>query len=319
MGYAATQVIPDETRGRSPRARFPQYADSFGWLAFPPSRTLPFKKTRGRTLLIHVFLPPRWKASDRRPAIVYLHGGSWVVGTPSQFFPQAFHFAQLGMVTACPEYRLWGRDRATPFAGVRDSRSAIRWLRENAANLGVDPTRVIVAGGSAGGHLAACASVIPEEQAPNEAEARDCAPPAAMILYNPVLDLRSQAWKATFTRELFGPVSRVIWSAYDPVARQLSPHSYLRPGLPPALIIHGEDDRVVPHIQSRRFTEDSSAAGNDCQLISYPHSGHAFHNYGFHPTNRPFHECLRHVEDFLGERGLLAEEPCPMLSVDESA
>ena len=115
-----------------------------------------YKKTKQADLAIHVHFPPAWKKEDKRPAIAFFFGGGWTSGTVKQFEPQAAYLASRGMVAARTDYRVKSRHNVTPDACVEDAKSAVRWLRQNAAMLGIDPDRIVASGGSAGGHIAAC-------------------------------------------------------------------------------------------------------------------------------------------------------------------
>ena len=116
-------------------------------------------KTVGEIQLkLHVFSTEG--GGRRRPAIVFFFGGGWVGGNPSQFFPHCEHLAAKGMVAVSAEYRVKSRHQATPFDCVEDARSAVRYLRGHARELGIDPDRIAAGGGSAGGHLAAATGTL---------------------------------------------------------------------------------------------------------------------------------------------------------------
>ncbi len=118
-------------------------------------------KTAGDTKLnLYIFQPLGWKATDKRPAIVCFFGGGWTNGTLRQFLPQCKYLAQRGMVAIAADYRVASRNQVKAVECVKDAKSAIRFVRKNAARLGVDPDRIVAAGGSAGGHLAAACGTI---------------------------------------------------------------------------------------------------------------------------------------------------------------
>lgn len=117
-----------------------------------------YKSIDGIDLRLHVFAPPETKGAPRA-AIVFFFGGGWVQGTVDQFVPQAKYLAQRGMVAIVADYRVGQRHKTTPFAAMADAKSAIRWVRSHAKELGVDPNRIAAAGGSSGGHIAASAAV----------------------------------------------------------------------------------------------------------------------------------------------------------------
>src|SRR4029078_4184871 len=115
-----------------------------------------YKTIGERKLTIDFDYPPGWKLTDKRPTIVFFFGGGWKEGTPTQFKPQAEYFAKRGLVCGRVDYRVRGKDGVTPDKCVEDALSAMRCVRGHAAQLGADPDRIVAAGGSAGGHLAAC-------------------------------------------------------------------------------------------------------------------------------------------------------------------
>jgi uncharacterized protein (TIGR03067 family) len=131
-------------------------------------RTVTYKKTKETDLALHVHFPTDWKKEDKRPAIIFFYGGGWVAAIPRHFGPEAEHLASRGMVAARADYRAKELHGVTPDQCVQDAKSAIRWLRQNAGMLGVDPDRIVAAGDSAGGHIAACAGCCPGLEAAGE-------------------------------------------------------------------------------------------------------------------------------------------------------
>src|SRR5581483_2338314 len=95
-------------------------------------KTFVYKKAKEANLEMVVHYPPGWKATDRRPAIVFFFGGGWTNGKVTQFEPQATYLAGRGMVTARADYRVKSRHNVTPDQCVEDAKSAVRWLRQNA-------------------------------------------------------------------------------------------------------------------------------------------------------------------------------------------
>jgi acetyl esterase/lipase len=134
----------------------------------PTTKSLVYRKAKQAHLEIEIHYPPGWKDTDKRPGIVFFFGGGWEQGTIRQFEPQTTHLASRGIVAARADYRVKSRHGVTPKECVEDAKSAIRWMRQNAAKLGVDPERIVAAGGSAGGHIAACTALTPGLDAPGE-------------------------------------------------------------------------------------------------------------------------------------------------------
>ena len=110
----------------------------------PAQKSFIYKKTKQADLAIFVHYPPGWKETDKRPAIVFFFGGGFQFGSVSQFVPQAAYFASRGMVAARADYRVKSRHGVEPDACVEDAKSAVRWLRQNAAKLGwIQPHRSV--------------------------------------------------------------------------------------------------------------------------------------------------------------------------------
>ena len=141
-------------------------------------------------LNLHVFLPPinESSASTLRSGMVFFFGGGWVKGDVRQFYRQAAYFASRGLVTFCAEYRIKTKHGTPASACVHDARSAMRWIKKHASQWQLDPDKIIAAGGSAGGHIAATAALTDRVlDDPNE-EANSNPHTVALVLWNPVLD-----------------------------------------------------------------------------------------------------------------------------------
>lgn len=201
------------------------------------------------------------KASPR-PLVIYVHGGGWVAGNTRAAgaisdFPAALaSLAAEGFTVASLEYRLAGE--APHPAQVQDVRAAIRFLKANAARFGVDPARIAVWGGSAGGHLAALAATSCNDpgfdvKAATPPAAGDTCVQAAAIWYGvfdfaPLLARQGQPGAPAAENQLLGCVPAQCPA--DRVANA-SPAHFFTPKAPPFLLIHGINDRTVPVEQSR--------------------------------------------------------------------
>jgi acetyl esterase/lipase len=252
-----------------------------------------YKTVDGIELRLHVF--DSGASALRRPAIVFFFGGGWAQGTVMQFVPQATRLAALGMVAVVADYRVSNRHGTTAFDAMADARSAVRWVRDHAAALGVDPNRIAAAGGSAGGHIALGAAMFQAFDDPREDRSVP-AEPNALVLFNPVVD----------TVDFAAPQLR---TRFGDRGRDGSPLHHVRTGLPPALILHGMADSTVPYADVGKFCAASRAAGNRCDVVGYEGAGHGF----FNPPNeagRWYRETLRDAERFLTTLGYLAA-PAP--------
>jgi len=120
-----------------------------------PDRIVEYKQIGDMSLTLHIFNPPNLEQGDKKAAIVFFFGGGWVTGTPAHFYNQSEYLASRGMVAICADYRTRNKHGTSPLESVKDGRSAIRWVRQHAWELGIDPDRLAAGGGSAGGHVAA--------------------------------------------------------------------------------------------------------------------------------------------------------------------
>ncbi|MCA9103580.1 MAG: alpha/beta hydrolase [Pirellulales bacterium] len=273
--------------------------------AYPPTldgATVEVYKSVGDTTLnIYEFFPPDNVlstddgASDRRPAIVFFFGGGWQNGSPQQFEQQCKYLASRGMVAMAADYRVLSRHGVRAKSCVADAKSAIRWVRANAARLGIDPERIVAAGGSAGGHIAACTGTIDGFDEAAE-DAAISSRPDAMILFNPAVVLAAVGDEPP----LRDPDSVRERTGVEPEA--LSPYHHVRAGQPPTLILHGKADETVPYQTVEWFTAAMNEAGNRCELAGYEDAGHGFFNYGRN-ENRYFRETLSRVDRFLASLG----------------
>jgi len=263
-------------------------------------------KTIGEVeLKLHIFQPPERDVKELSPAIVFFFGGGWVGGTPTQFYHQCDYLASRGMMAISAEYRVKNRHGTTPFECVADGKSAIRWVRANAARLGVNPNKIAAGGGSAGGHVAACTGVI--EGLDEENEDRSISSrPNALVLFNPAVDLVELSKKRS-SDERFRRV------------KEISPLQHVKKGVPSCIIFHGTADRTVPFESVERFRTVMKVAGNVCQLVPFEGKGHGFFNYGRDKDNSSFKQTIQDTDRFLTSLGYLKEVAKPNLSAKKKA
>jgi acetyl esterase/lipase len=250
-------------------------------------------------LKLNIYSPPGHKPGDRRPAIVFFFGGGWSGGTTTQFASHCQYLASRGMVAIAPEYRVHSVHKAQIADCVADAKSAMRWVRSHADKLGIDPDRIVSAGGSAGGHLAAAVATLPGLDDPQDDTRVSCRP-QAMVLFNPVLDLTPTGYPAEAQKKL--PQNIVDRMGAD--GKALSPQYHIEKKLPPTIIFHGKNDTTVPYAQMEKFTETMTKAGNRCELIGYEGQIHAFFNYR-RGTNPYFKATVKSADEFLVSLGYL--------------
>ena len=249
----------------------------------PPTKSFIYKKTKQADLEIVVRYPPAWKETDKRPVIVFFFGGGWTNGTINQFEPQATHLASLGMVAARADYRVKSRHGVSPKECVEDAKSAVRWLRQNSAKLGIDPDRIVVAGGSAGGHIAACTALTPGLEAEGE-DIKVSSKPNALILFNPVL-------RFSGIPELMGRIGND-----ETLGKAISPTLYLEKNSPPTLIFFGTADRLK--VMGDEFMEKSKKLGHRAEMFTAEGQPHSFFN------RQPWLErTTQRMDEFLASLG----------------
>ena len=232
------------------------------------------------------------------PAIAFFHGGGWVFGSPSEFHGACRRYAEKGFVACSFQYRLsrhedgtYPRSGVTPVESVKDARSALRWLRRSAGELGIDPTKIAAGGQSAGGQLALSTALM--DGINEETDPLDVSPaPNALLLYASNVNT-VEAWVDWLLGERRGE----IWS--------ISPYHNLRPGMPPCIAFHGRDDGTVPLYVHEFFQRRTKELGNEHRLVLYEGRGHLLS-----PGNTCYagyfdEEIMERTDEFLRELGFM--------------
>ena len=263
---------------------------------YPPTiegtKSETYRKVGETELKVWIFEPAQ-KSGKPLPAIVFFFGGGWVGGSPTQFEPQSRHLAGRGMVAIVADYRVKTRQDAKPADCVSDAKACVRWVRANASRLGIDPERIAVGGGSAGGHLAASTATVPGLDDAKDDKSVSCLPNAP-VLFNPGtvmapfpgLDLKG--FGAGLDKAKFG---------CEPT--EISPLHHVKKGTPPTIIFHGKADTTVPYSTVEKFAEVMKTAGNRCELIGYEGQPHGFFN------KAKYAETLAATDAFLVSLGYL--------------
>lgn len=254
----------------------------------PTAKPFTYKKTKETELKLYGYFPADWDANKKYPAIVFFFGGGWTGGRVTQFESQAKHLASRGMVAFCADYRVKSRHGVTPDACVEDAKSAIRYVRQNAAKLGVDPGKIVSAGGSAGGHIAACTALCPGLDAKDE-DASISSKPNALVLFNPVLNFGEPTLSA-----------RVGNNAE--LVKLISPTQHLAADTPPTWMTFGKEDKLLA--QADEFLAKSKQLGHRTEIMLVDGVGHGF-------FNRPPHQdaTTKQMDAFLVSLGYLPPVP----------
>lgn len=282
---ATAAPVPVIDTGRAKPAKELDHVGKLS-LTLKPSRTVVYKKAGDRELSLHLFEPQNFKPADQRSCFITIHGGGWTGGNPERMYPFAAHFAKLGMVGISVQYRLHSsKTGVSVFDCVRDARSAVRYVRNHAAEFGIDANRIIVSGGSAGGHLAAATALFDDV---NEKSETGSPVPNALVLLFPVIDTSAEGYGQAKIGERW---------------RDLSPVHHVRPGLPPTITFHGTGDTVTPFAGAKSFHEAMLRAGNRSELVV--HEG-GVHGYLMREAGL-FDATLKQTESFLRSIGLLTD------------
>ena len=238
-------------------------------------------------LKINVFKPKETKKGKKYPAVVFFFGGGWNGGNVHQFEQHCKLLASKGMIAMAANYRVKSRNNSTPFDAVEDAKSAIRWIRENAKELGVNKNKIVAAGGSAGGHLAASTAIIPGFE--GDENRNISSKPNALVLFNPVINTMKEGYGS----ERLGDKAETI-----------SPAHHVVPKLPPTLIFHGTNDKTVPFSNVTDFQIKMENARNICYLVPFDGQGHGFFNFGRN-DNKFYELTTEKMISFLMEMGYI--------------
>jgi acetyl esterase/lipase len=255
-------------------------------VAGPEPELVVYKKFDTITLSMKIYYPDDLNENKRVPAMVFFHGGGWKGGGTGQFEPHARYFSQRGIICILVEYRLSSIHGTTPFECLKDAKSAIRYVKENGLRFHVDSSRIIAAGGSAGGHLAAATALIREY---NEATDNPAISPVpdALILFNPVIDN--------------GPGGYGYERVGEPY-RDFSPLHNIRKGAPPTIFFLGTEDDLIPVETAGYYRTVMEKVGSRCDLHLYEGQGHGFFNY----RNRDYYKkTVRATDQFLVSLGFI--------------
>ena len=242
-------------------------------------------KTIGDTeLQAHIFNADSVSSGNKSAALVFLHGGALRRGSPTQGYEFAEQFTPQGIAVVAVQYRLLGTNAETLDQLIADVKSAIRWLRENSEDLGIDPDRIVLAGHSAGAYLTLTTGVVPAFDETSE-NAEISSMPSALI-----------PWSAIVTRN-DDPENSIVPQGLE--MADFSAASYIRAGLPPARFIHGDADPIASPEIAVNFEERYRAAGNESSFHMVEGADHFFRP----PEHRA--ELVAVMADFLNELGYI--------------
>lgn len=236
-----------------------------------------YKKTPQEDMYLYL-LRPLEKTGKPLPAIVYFTGGGWVEGTVYGQIPNPAWFRDHGIIGIEADYRVKSRHGTTPIECIQDAKSAIRYVRAHAKELGINRDKIIAAGGSAGGHLAAC-TFLDGGDTPGE-DLTISSKPNAIVMHNPVLG------------EGFG---KEFFDAHP----EFSPILHVKKGWPPTILSNGTKDNTTPFLYAEKFARLMKETGNTCELIPVKD---ADHSCDWPVSNPNFLPTIQRMTDFLKEQ-----------------
>lgn len=257
---------------------------------YAPDQAITYKVLDRDFLQLHVFLPEGHSPADQRPAIVFFFGGGWNGGSPSQFYPHCEYLASRGMVAISAEYRTKTSHGTSPAECVMDGKSAVRWVRRHAGDLGIDPDRIAAGGGSAGGHVAAAVATTDGFEEQGQDLSVSCRP-NALVLFNPVFDNGPGGYGHDRVTD--------YWEAFSPL------HNIGRDA-PPTIVFLGTEDKLIPVSTAKAYQQKMEKAGARCDLHLYEGQPHGFFNQG---NAEYYFKTVQETDRFLKSLGYLKGGP----------
>lgn len=265
------------------------------------ARNIPFMRASGRTVKLDVTLPsaPVPAGARKRPALMQIHGGGWVLGDKrEQGMPLLNHMAAQGWVGFNVNYRL------SPLVALPehlvDLKRALAWIKEHAEEYGIDADFVCVTGGSAGGHLTAMMGLTANDPRYQPGfEDADTSVAAAVPFYG-IYDFTKDGQfgidPEIYRRFLEPLVFQAFYEEEPERFREASPLHHVHPDAPPFLIVHGDKDTLAPVADARTFAERLRAVSTSPVL--YAEMKGAQHAFEVFPSARTA-KVIEGVERFL--------------------
>lgn len=244
-----------------------------------------YRTASGQELKLDLFLPAGRHRGTPPPLLINIHGGGWVAGNKEAAVLRLLPYLQRGWAAANVQYRL-GPVALAP-AAVEDVRCALRFATARAKEWGFDASRIVLSGGSAGGHLALMAGMLPDGHRFDRAcatEGRErwtsgVEPPLRVVAVvnwfgiTDVADLLAGANAKHYAIEWFGSQPDAERAA---LAREVSPLHHVRAGGPAVFTVHGTADDLVPYAHAERLHQALARAGVRHELMTVPEGGHGF-------------------------------------------
>jgi acetyl esterase/lipase len=254
-------------------------------VTMPPTvkleKDIPYAGTKNPRQTLDLLLPRNPRGDKPLPLVVNIHGGAWQSGDKTNGVPQLANMVATGNYAAASiGYRLSGE--STWPAQIHDCKAAIRWLRANAEKYRIDPDRIGVMGGSAGGHLVAMlgtsGGIADLEGDLGPYKGVSSRVKCVVDQFGPSDLLTIGDFPSSLNHKAPGsPESRLIGGTlpeHKETAKAASPITYISKDDPPFFIIHGDKDMTVPYNQSERLAKALKEAGLDVLFVKVEGGGH---------------------------------------------
>ena len=262
------------------------------------SKEFLYKKVDTTNLYLELLYSTKDEFLSGRPAMVFFFGGGWEYGNRDYFRNHAEYFAERGLVCFLVDYRIKHLHETTPFESLKDAKSAIRFIRKNADHFGINPSKIIATGASAGGHLASATALIHDYNEKTDDFSISCIP-NALALFSPVVDNSPGGYGYNLVREEY---------------KRFSPLYNIRKGAPPTILLVGSNDGLIPLETVKYYKIIMEKLLSRCDLIIYEDQGHGFFKY----SNFYFYKkSLLDLDAFLQSLGYLNSSTLSIKKVNQ--
>jgi len=273
-------------------------------LAELPSEILDveYKHVSGKSLLLDIYRPNGDFSGQKSPVIVYIHGGGWIYGSKNgaEFKALKPYFDALrerGFTVVSINYRLAASGGIFP-APVEDCKDALRWLRQNSDKYGVNENSIGLWGSSSGAHLAMMCAYSPEDESVGGQEFYPEVPSVRYVVdfFGPVTFSGEEIPSSHFVKKFMGS-----YYSDKSMLEKASPITYVTSASPPTLIVHGEEDSLVPLSQSELLYSAFNENKVPSELIIIPGAEHTLLNASSDDLDLLFGNVIGFIESYARE------------------
>jgi arylsulfatase A len=258
-------------------------------------RDLTYAQYGTRELKLDLYQPS--SGNGPFPAVVFIHGGAWLMGSKADFSHQAAYLASKGYVCVSINYRL---STEAPYpAALHDSKAAVRWMRANAVKYKIDPNKIAASGGSSGGQLVALLGTTAgvRTMEGDGGNAQFSSRVQAVAAFNPLTDFVSMLARTQNPKAAITAVTKFLggtWKQVPEKYMEASPVAHVSATAAPFLFLHATGDTTMPYAQSLEMQSALQAVGVRAEIYSVKDANHGFFNF------EPYYQSsIERVEQFL--------------------